>query len=97
MSNLQPPIQTQACNCIGPQNGEPLCPCQMKGVFIRFGRYIKETDLGPAPSQPNTEPPTIFVPTVWTNDDIEQKCMWGGMDKTKPASLSCPCPRCSAR
>lgn len=20
------------CNCMGPQNGEPLCPCQMRSV-----------------------------------------------------------------
>ena len=28
-----------ACECIGPQNGEPRCPCQMKNVVIRDGRY----------------------------------------------------------
>jgi hypothetical protein len=37
-----------ACNCIGPQGGRPLCPCRMRGVTIRDGRYIKpEQDLGP--------------------------------------------------
>lgn len=37
-----------SCNCIGPQHGQPLCPCQMKNVIIRDGRYIrKEKDLGP--------------------------------------------------
>lgn len=42
------------CNCVGPQNGEPYCRCQMeaKGVFIRDGRYVlparPEMDLGPA-------------------------------------------------
>ena len=37
-----------ACNCVGPQNGEPLCPCQMRNVIVRDGRYIqKERDLGP--------------------------------------------------
>ena len=36
------------CFCIGPQNGEPLCPCRMKGVIVRDGRYIlPEKDLGP--------------------------------------------------
>jgi hypothetical protein len=25
---------TQMCNCIGPQNGQPLCPCQMRGVEV---------------------------------------------------------------
>lgn len=38
-----------ACNCIGPQNGQPLCPCQMRGVTIQNGRYVRVTDLGPAP------------------------------------------------
>lgn len=38
------------CNCIGPQNGQPVCPCQMKNVVVRDGRYIrKEQDLGPVP------------------------------------------------
>lgn len=40
----------QPCNCIGPQNGQPLCPCQMQGVQIIDGRYVRVTDLGPAPS-----------------------------------------------
>ena len=51
-----------ACNCIGPQNGEPLCPCMMRGVIKRDGRYIRpEQDLGPVPD-------TIFgVPVVVRN------------------------------
>ena len=30
------------CFCMGPQNGEPLCPCQMRalGVFKRDGEWI---------------------------------------------------------
>ncbi len=41
-------MRTYACNCIGPQNGEPLCPCLMRNVIERDGRYIKrEQDLGP--------------------------------------------------
>lgn len=37
------------CNCVGPQRGQPLCPCLMHGVIVRDGRYIKpEVDLGPA-------------------------------------------------
>ena len=39
-----------ACNCVGPQNGEPRCPCQMRNIIIRDGRYIEpEKDLGPVP------------------------------------------------
>jgi len=37
------------CACVGPQNGQPLCPCAMRGVIVRDGRYIRpEQDLGPA-------------------------------------------------
>lgn len=40
--------ESWSCNCVGPQNGEPLCPCKMRNVIIRDGRYIqKEHDLGP--------------------------------------------------
>ncbi len=36
-----------ACNCIGPQDGQPLCPCMMRGIIERDGRYIQpEKDLG---------------------------------------------------
>lgn len=38
------------CFCKGPQNGAPLCPCQMQGVKIKDGRYVKIVDLGPAPT-----------------------------------------------
>jgi hypothetical protein len=38
------------CNCVGPQRGQPLCPCAMRGVVIKNGRYVRpEQDLGPAP------------------------------------------------
>ncbi|WP_085033921.1 hypothetical protein [Ensifer aridi] len=37
------------CNCIGPQNGEPLCPCMMESVTIEDGRYVQRRDLGPVP------------------------------------------------
>lgn len=39
-----------ACNCIGPQNGQPLCPCAMRSVKIVNGRYVQVNDLGPAPN-----------------------------------------------
>ena len=38
------------CFCIGPQNGDPVCPCRMRSVKIRDGRYIIEQDLGPVKS-----------------------------------------------
>lgn len=35
------------CNCIGPQNGQPACPCAMQSVTIENGRYVERRDLGP--------------------------------------------------
>ena len=40
---------TQSCNCIGPQNGAPACPCMMRNVRVVNGRYVRTQDLGPAP------------------------------------------------
>jgi hypothetical protein len=37
-----------SCNCIGPQGGQPKCPCMMRGLVQRDGRWIEpERDLGP--------------------------------------------------
>ena len=46
-------LRATSCNCIGPQNGDPLCPCMMRGVKIRDGRYILERDLGPVKPSAN--------------------------------------------
>lgn len=37
------------CFCIGPQNGDPVCPCEMRELKIIDGRYIRLQDLGLAP------------------------------------------------
>jgi hypothetical protein len=37
----------QACNCIGPQNGQPACPCAMRNVKVVNGRWVRTEDLGP--------------------------------------------------
>lgn len=37
-----------ACGCIGPQNGEPRCPCQMKNITEVNGRWVEVIDHGPA-------------------------------------------------
>lgn len=45
-----PVTPMRSCNCIGPQDGAPLCPCQMvaQGIIVRDGRYVlPEQDLGP--------------------------------------------------
>lgn len=45
----KPIEQSHPCGCIGPQNGQPLCPCRMRGgVQIKDGRYIETIDHGPA-------------------------------------------------
>lgn len=43
--------KTHTCGCIGPQNGEPQCPCMMRGVQVVDGCYVRIEDLGPAPSE----------------------------------------------
>lgn len=38
-----------SCHCVGPRDGEPVCPCRMRalGVTRRDGRWIvPEQDLG---------------------------------------------------
>jgi len=50
---LETDVAAQACGCIGPQNGEPYCPCAMRArrVYQRDGRWIEpEKDLGPVTS-----------------------------------------------
>ena len=43
-----------ACFCVGPQDGAPCCPCEVRnrGLFVRDGRWIEpargERDLGAA-------------------------------------------------
>jgi hypothetical protein len=41
----------QACHCIGAAPGYPACPCAMRGIVVRDGRFIRpEQDLGPVPA-----------------------------------------------
>jgi hypothetical protein len=56
MFELKGATEAQACHCIGPQNGCPVCPCEARkrGIFQRDGRWIEparpargERDLGP--------------------------------------------------
>ena len=47
--------QSHTCGCIGPQNGEPLCPCRMRGVTVQDGRYVEIIDHGPVPSASENE------------------------------------------
>lgn len=51
-------IDAHACFCVGPQKGQPLCPCEMRGVIQKNGRWVKpEQDLGPV--YPLVEPPDV--------------------------------------
>lgn len=43
-------LGANACGCVGPQNGQPLCPCQMRDVKVVNGRYVRIQDFGPAPA-----------------------------------------------
>jgi hypothetical protein len=52
-----------ACCCRGPQNGQPVCPCQMRSVQIVNGRYVRVTDLGPAPAAPRSKVEPRFYGT----------------------------------
>lgn len=40
-------MRSRACNCRGPQNGQPLCPCRMRDVHEVDGRYVETIDHGP--------------------------------------------------
>jgi len=49
-ANTSTTARTEAwvCNCLGPQNGEPRCPCMMRGVQNINGRWVlPPQDIGP--------------------------------------------------
>ncbi len=42
------PKPLNPCNCVGPQSGQPRCPCVMREVQVVDGRYVLPAqDLGP--------------------------------------------------
>lgn len=57
-----------ACFCVGPQNGEPLCPCQMRSVTVENGRYIRKQDLGPAERDASDWLPFKDALNKWANN-----------------------------
>lgn len=62
-------IDATACNCIGPQNSEPLCPCAMRDMQIVNGRYQKVIDYGPAQDRVDVRtygPPHKDIEVKWT-------------------------------
>lgn len=34
-----------ACNCVGPRNGEPLCPCMMMSKALEKQKWLEELKL----------------------------------------------------
>lgn len=44
---VMPLIVPKECYCVGPQNGDPVCPCRMRDVTIEDGRYVRKHNLGP--------------------------------------------------
>ena len=46
--------KAHSCFCVGPRNGEPLCPCAMRTVTVENGRYVQKRDLGPVPKGEGT-------------------------------------------
>lgn len=75
---------SRACNCIGPQKGQPRCPCMMRGVQEVDGRYVKIEDLGPVKHKED-------VPCLYKQYQETCKPEY----RNKPLLLSCPCPNCS--
>lgn len=52
-SQLQPKpdlYNVRPCHCIGPQNGEPRCPCMMRNMRQVGGRWVEVIDHGPVRS-----------------------------------------------
>ena len=94
-----------ACCCIGPQNGQPLCPCRMRNVTIENGRYVEKRDLGPAVKPYNpldiigpglVPEPYDPVPLERAKTELE-RCLHEGIEAGTIAGISCPCPKCSPR
>lgn len=68
-NNTISPAITGACFCIGPMNGEPLCPCMMRARNIqkKNGRWVEpEKDLGPVEGHVN-----IFESAISKIESIE--------------------------
>jgi hypothetical protein len=71
------------CNCMGPQNGQPKCPCQMRNVIQRDGRWIeRERDLGPVSPAPRVNVP-LGAQGCICPPGAERTCA-GGMCPRKP-------------
>lgn len=99
-----------SCHCVGPQNGEPACPCMMKNLKKVNGRWIETIDHGPVDSNifedyrwgDKEQDHGTWLPTDMTRTAPNVPCLHEALDrlnpsmKGQPRGLSCPCPKCSA-
>jgi len=51
LENYSQPTESHSCFCVGPQNGEPLCPCQMRNVVQINGEFYRVEKLKPQPER----------------------------------------------
>lgn len=77
---------SHACNCVGPQNGQPRCPCLMAGLVQRDGRWIEpERDLGP-----------VNTPGIGRVSIAPQGCICPPTSEQTCQSATCPRKRIGA-
>ena len=63
--------KSSCCFCIGPQNGEPYCPCEMRsrGIFQRDGKWIEpEKVVGAVRKSPFDD---LIKDNIYTKKDIK--------------------------
>lgn len=72
---------TRMCACIGPQNGEPLCPCRMRGLRKENGRWVEAIDHGPV--QPTLSEPRLATVGCICPPGAEKTCQ-GPLCPRKP-------------
>lgn len=46
-TTLTASVEVKPCFCVGPQDGQPICPCRMRNVQVKDGRYVETIDYGP--------------------------------------------------
>lgn len=55
LQDMQRNVQVTTCGCVGPQDGQPLCPCRMRGVREVNGRWVETIDHGPVRPLPSPD------------------------------------------
>ena len=93
MHSIDAISSTTACGCMGPQNGETLCPCMMRAQQIHKhnGRWVRPAqDLGPVRTLPENEKYGFdwFKPP-------QERCLHDQFPDDVPLGLVCTCKKCS--